>query len=141
MTLQKEPGDSAAAEISVHGYVRGDDLPSSGVNPLEILLGPLWAGQDIVLDFGRVTEMGSAGLGWLLMTHRTLKQKDKRLVVHSVKPLVLQQFKLMSVTRIVTVTDDRAAALAAVVTPVIFASDSKVAPSTAPSASPSKGTL
>ena len=70
MNLSKLAGDPAAypgvAEVASEGYIRADDLPANGDNPMGALLGANWAAGSIVLDFSKVTGIGSAGIGWLL---------------------------------------------------------------------------
>jgi anti-anti-sigma factor len=111
MTLQKETGEPGITEVSVLGYIRADDLPLSGANPLVTLLGDTWADQSMLLDLSKVSEIGSAGMGWLLLTHRAVKAKGGRLVIHSIKPMVAMQIGLMAMDRVIGIAPDRAAAL------------------------------
>ena len=111
MNLRIGPGDAGFNEVLVDGEIHAADLPGSGANPLVSVLPPGWERKCLVLDFAKVTFLGSAGISWLIGTNRILREAGAKLVVHSIKPLVVQQLSLTGTQRIVSMTADRAAAV------------------------------
>src|SRR5205814_4214125 len=55
--------------------ITGANASAVGVNPLERLLGPGWAGYRVLIDFGRTTFIDSAGIGWLLSSQKQFRIK------------------------------------------------------------------
>ena len=92
--------------------ITGVNASAGGVNPLERLLGPGWAGYRVLLDFGRTTFIDSAGIGWLLSSQKQFRMKGGSLVVHSVGPRVRQILDLLRVGKAVPLVADETAARA-----------------------------
>ena len=110
----------ALASIEKDGVIRavagpditGVNASAGGVNPLERLLGPGWAGYRILLDLGRTTFIDSAGIGWLLSSQKQFRMKGGSIVVHSITPRVRQILDLLRVGKAVPLAADETAARA-----------------------------
>ena len=90
--------------------ITGTNASAAGVNPLERLLGPGWAGYRVLLDFGRTTFIDSAGIGWLLSSQKQFRIKGGALAVHSISPRVRQILDLLRVGKAVPLAADETAA-------------------------------
>jgi anti-anti-sigma factor len=98
--------------VAAGSDITGLNASAGGVNPLERLLGPGWAGYRVLLDFGRTTFIDSAGIGWLLSSQKQFRMKGGSLVVHSVGPRVRQILDLLRVGKAVPLAADETAARA-----------------------------
>ena len=81
-------------------------------NPMADLLGPGWASRKVSLDMDDTEFVDSAAIGWLIQTHRDFQRAGGALVVHSIRPAVMQVLKLLKVGMAVPLRDDEAAAKA-----------------------------
>jgi hypothetical protein len=104
--------------IAAEGRMTAQALMSGDpdCNPLDGLLGPNWANNRIVLDFGQVCWVDSAAIGWLMTCNKTCRKAGGMLVVHSVQPGVRQLIDLLRIDRVLTIAADESAAMAAVAT-------------------------
>ncbi len=82
-----------------------------GANPLEQLLGPDGFKRKVLLSLAASPFIDSAGVGWLIMTHKKFKDAGGMLVVHSLSPMVNHVFRLLQVGTVLPVADDEAKAL------------------------------
>ena len=98
--------------VAAGSDITGLNASAGGVNPLERLLGPGWAGYRVLLDLGRTTFIDSAGIGWLLSSQKQFRMKGGSLVVHSVGPRVRQILDLLRVGKAVPLAADETAARA-----------------------------
>jgi hypothetical protein len=119
MTVNKLAGSAGFSEVALQGAVRSDDFPDDGTNPLAPILGAGWTANPLVLDFSRVNFMGSAGIGWIVQTHRELRAGGGRLVCHSFTRLVEQTLSIFNLqsSGLVFVAD-RAMAVKLLTTPL-----------------------
>ena len=66
--------------------------------------------KPILLNLESAPFINSAGIGWLLTLHKRSKADGGRLILHSLAPAVRNVVKLMSVDRVLEISDDRLAA-------------------------------
>ncbi|MFA7430324.1 MAG: STAS domain-containing protein [Rhodospirillaceae bacterium] len=77
------------------------------------ILGQLDGGAaHVVLDFARLDYISSAGLRVILVTAKRVKQAGGIMVLCALQPHIREVFEISGFLSILTVTDDRAAAMA-----------------------------
>lgn len=88
------------------------DSTSSAAAEAEIL-GHLDAGPShVVLDFGKLDYISSAGLRVVLIAAKRVKQSGGTMVLCALQPHIREVFEISGFLSILTVADDRAGALA-----------------------------
>ncbi len=80
-------------------------------NPLADLLGPEAFRDRVLLNLAQSCFIDSAGVGWLIVTHKKFMDMGGLLVVHSLPPLVNHTFRVLQVATILHVADDEPAAV------------------------------
>ncbi len=66
---------------------------------------------NVLLHFGRVTFMSSAGLGMLIRVSKKCKEYDIALKLSNISPDIRQVFKITSMDKILDIHDDAAQAM------------------------------
>ena len=79
-------------------------------DPLGKLLGPDVYGQRIMLGLQQARFIDSAGVGWIVNSHRKFVERGGRLVLYSIPPLIEQTLQLLKVGRLVPLAGEEAAA-------------------------------
>jgi anti-anti-sigma factor len=99
--------------VPVHAVKGRVDSATAG--ELEKALQPLYAtpGERVVLDFGALDYISSAGLRVVLMLAKRAKSSQGRLLLCSLSPQVREVFEISGFLKILEVSADPAAALAA----------------------------
>lgn len=72
------------------------------------------SGGSIVVDFRELEYISSAGLRVVLMAAKTCKAKARKFLLCGMSPNILDVFKVSGFLKILTVVDDRNAALASI---------------------------
>ncbi len=62
--------------------------------------------QRVILDFGRVSSIDSAGIGRLLLLYHSLRKKGIGLLIHNPRPVVENLLQLASLPIFIPVTHD-----------------------------------
>jgi anti-anti-sigma factor len=110
MKLTVLSSEGGVTRVQSEGEITLLDV-QSGTNPLEKLLGPGGFAGKVVLSLDQSEFIDSAGVGWLVMTHKRFRDAGGQLVVHSPTPMVQHVFQLLQVATVIPVADDEAAAL------------------------------
>ena len=115
LKLHSAPGEEVLS-VATAGRVTARELVGLlDRNPLQDLLGRAWASRKVALDMAETDFVDSAAIGWLLQTHRDLQKAGGAIVVHSVRPAVMQLFQLLKVGQAVPLLVDEKAARARLV--------------------------
>ncbi len=101
--------DGNALVLQLQGRL---DSTSSAAAEAEILGQIGTAAPHVVLDFSRLDYISSAGLRVILVTAKRVKQAGGTMVLCALQPHIREVFEISGFLSILTVTDDRAAALA-----------------------------
>ena len=108
MRLQLFGIEDGVVKVDCDGDITSYDL--LGEDPLAKMLGSASFVGTLVLGLGRVSFIDSAGIGWLLGTHRRLAGAGGKLVVHSVNPRVLQMFTMLHLSSLLHIAKDESEA-------------------------------
>ena len=84
----------------------------AGTDLLRTLLGFGCYNGKVLLNLEKTPYIDSAGVGWLVMSHKLFKDGGGRLVIHSVPPTVSQILRLLRMQEILHIADNEAAARA-----------------------------
>jgi anti-sigma B factor antagonist len=68
--------------------------------------------KKIVLNFGHVEFLSSAALGKLIGFDKRVKQNDANLILTNIRPEIYEVFAITKLTKLFTIKDDEADALA-----------------------------
>jgi anti-anti-sigma factor len=88
---------------------------ASGVDPLEALLGPRYAGQKVLLNLEKAETIDTSGISWLMRAHDHFRKANGRLVLWAVPPRVTQALDFLRLSQLLKTapTEDAALALTA----------------------------
>jgi anti-anti-sigma factor len=96
--------------LATDGAITAGDFDSSGVNPLQGLLGQNWATMRVLVNFEKTDYIDSSAIGWLIGTSKSLKTAGGAIVIYNVQPAVKQILEVLKVGRVVPMADDENAA-------------------------------
>ena len=112
LKLHSAPGEEVLAVATGSRVTARELVGSLDRNPLQDLLGRAWASRKVALDMGDTDFVDSAAVGWLIQTHRDLQKAGGAIVIHSVRPAVMQLFQLLKVGQAVPLLENEKAARA-----------------------------
>ena len=95
----------ALGRISAHNAEAETD-------PLPTLAGAEGYARKVLLSLERVEFIDSAGIGWLLASHKRFKKAGGMLVLHSIPEQIMLTIKLLRLNSILNLAEDDAAASA-----------------------------
>jgi anti-anti-sigma factor len=104
MQLQMLGIDNGVVKLQFEGDLTSHSLLSG--DPLAKILGTTAFVGPLLLGMGGVSFVDSAGIGWLLGTHRRLEAAGGKLVLHSVNPRVEQMFSLVRLSTVMYIARD-----------------------------------
>ncbi len=107
LRLLSDNGDVLHIE-TVGGKVQ-PHLPKA-FGPLDALLGSLGYGQRVMLNLAETRFIDSSGLSWLVVCHKRFIQGGGKLVIHSVRPTIMDLFKMMRLEMVLNVAENESAA-------------------------------
>jgi anti-anti-sigma factor len=110
MKLTMLSSEAGLTRVQSEGEITLLDVQSKA-NPLEALLGPGGFAGKVLLNLSQSSFIDSAGVGWLVMSHKRFCDSGGLLVVHSLAPMVCHVFKLLGVGTVLHVADNEAAAV------------------------------
>jgi len=110
MDLRVISDDGDVLRLGIAGRIlRSDTVPS--LQPLDDLLGADGYARQISLDMAETTFIDTRCLGWLLTIHKRFQEAGGKLVIHSIRPHVVDILKMMNFDQILSIAGDEAAAL------------------------------
>ncbi len=110
MKLDVLPSEDGITRVRTEGDITLLEVQGCP-NPLGAALGPDCFRRKLLLSLERSCFVDSAGVGWLIVTHKKFTEAGGLLVVHSLPPLVNHTFRLLQVGSILHVAEDEAGAL------------------------------
>ena len=112
LKLHSPPGEEVLS-VATAGRITARELVGSlDRNPLQDLLGRAWAQRKVALDMAETDFVDSAAVGWLIQTHRDLQRAGGAMVLHSIRPTVMQMFQLLKVGQAIPLRNNEQAARA-----------------------------
>jgi anti-anti-sigma factor len=99
--------------VAIEGQITSEDFSSDQQNPLEELIGSGWKTGKVLIDFSEATYIDSTAIGWLLSSHKEIKNNGGMMVLHSIPPSVKQIFSLLKIGSVLPLVEDEDAARAA----------------------------
>ncbi|HUT09037.1 MAG TPA: STAS domain-containing protein [Thermoguttaceae bacterium] len=82
-------------------------------DPMRELLGEEGFARHVVLSLEGVDSIDSSGIGWLVACHKSFRQADGKLVVHSIDSGVMDLLKILKFHQVLHLAKDERAALSA----------------------------
>lgn len=79
---------------------------------LRMLTGPNGYARRVLVSLEQVRYIDSAGIGWLLSSHKRFQKGGGKLVLHSVPESVMATLKVLRLDTILNIAPDETAALA-----------------------------
>lgn len=101
--------------VAAEGTITSADIQgasSKGANVFENVLGPAWAGNQVLLDMSQVSFIDSSAIGWMIASHKEFKGAGGRFVAHSIQPGVRQVLDMLRIGQAVTLAKNEEAAKA-----------------------------
>ena len=96
------------SHLSLAGEITYD--PISSTDHFEILGSSPFANH-LIMNLEMATRIDSAGLGWLVTNHKRLAENQRRLVLHSIPPMINQVLRLVKLEKIIDCAADYTEAL------------------------------
>jgi anti-anti-sigma factor len=106
VSIEKE----GVIRLATDGAITAGDFDSSGINPLQGLLGQNWNTMRVLINFEKTDYIDSSAIGWLIGTSKILKGGGGAIVIYNVQPAVRQILDVLKVGKVVPMADDEAAA-------------------------------
>ena len=106
--LVLDDGDVLRLE-AIAGCTRDDLLPNLRV--FEDLLGPDGYARKVSLSLARISLIDTSRMSWLLIIHNRFRQAGGRLVVHSIRPRVMEFLGAVRFECVLYLAEDEVAAL------------------------------
>jgi anti-anti-sigma factor len=78
----------------------------NGANILSNLLGENWTECRVLLDLSETAFIDSAGVGWLIDSHKQLTKGGGRLAIHSPRQAVRRVLEMLHVDRLIATAND-----------------------------------
>src|SRR5262245_61621888 len=80
-------------------------------NPLVRLLGANCFESKVLVGMEKVAFVDSAGIGWLVMSHKSFRDAGGKLVLHSIPPMVHDIFRLLRLATVLNLADNEEAGM------------------------------
>ncbi len=111
MKLSLIAADNDLTRIQNEGDITQMDF-RAGADFFAELLGPDCYRRRVLLNLEKTPYIDSAGVGWLVTSHKKFKDGGGRLVIHSIPPMVNQILRLLRMPDILHMAPDDVAAQA-----------------------------
>ena len=111
MELSIKQAEDDSVSISAAGRITQLRISSNESDPLSELLGGDAYTRDVLLDLKSTDFMDSSGVNWLIRSHKRFKENGRRMVVHSVPPVVRNVIRVMRLDLLIEMADDEAEAI------------------------------
>jgi anti-anti-sigma factor len=97
MKLTLASNNDGLVRIDCAGEITQADYQGEG-NPFVQLLGPEGFAGTVLVNFEKTTFIDSAGIGWLVMSHKRFQEKGGFLILHSVPAMIDRVFQLLQMS-------------------------------------------
>jgi anti-anti-sigma factor len=111
MKLNLVRQEEGLVHVECEGEIKAEFVGTE-TDPMQAVLGPLVFSHTVMLDLEKATYIDSAGLGWLVVSHKHFVENNGKLILHSVSPQVYQVLEIVRLPLILNIAADEAAARA-----------------------------
>ena len=80
--------------------------------PIKAQMGEDVYRKKLLINLSRTEYMDSAGISWLLVCHKRVREAGGKMVIHSVPPMIRQVFEVLRMNHVFQLADDATAARA-----------------------------
>jgi anti-anti-sigma factor len=105
MILSVQPAEGTMTRIQSEGDITHLDLFVYG-DPLEKVLGPGCYLKTVLMNLDKTPYIDSAGIGWLIKSHKLFLQSGGKLILHSIPPSVKHMFQLLKLNHLLHMAED-----------------------------------
>jgi hypothetical protein len=108
LRVHSDDGDVLRLELAGR-VVRSDTIPD--LTPFDEVLGPDGYSRRVALCLAETSFIDTRCLGWLLSIHKRFNESGGRLVMHSIRPQVLEIMAVLRFEVILSIAEDEAGAM------------------------------
>jgi len=108
LKVLSDEGDVLRLELAGR-VLRSEFIPD--LKPFDNVLGPAGYTRNVSLSLAETTFIDTRCLGWMLAVHKRFSEAGGRLVMHSVRPQIMEILAMLRFGEILSIVDDEAAAL------------------------------
>ena len=108
LRIQSDEGDVLRLELAGR-VLRSEFIPD--LKPFDDVLGPAGYARSVSLSLAQTAFIDTRCLGWMLTVHKRFCQAGGRLVIHSVRPQIMEILTMLRFVEILSIVADEAAAL------------------------------
>lgn len=108
LRVQSDDGDVLRLELAGR-VLRSDRIPD--LAPFDDLLGPGGYTRLVSLSLAEASFIDTRCLAWLLALHKRFSETGGRLVLHSIRPQLMDLLTMLRFVEILSIAEDEAAAL------------------------------
>jgi anti-anti-sigma factor len=94
--------DPEVTRVRTEGDITQIDL-RGGADLLEELLGMECYARKVSLNMEKTNYIDSAGVGWLVKSHKRFQMAGGRLEIHSITPMVMQILRLLRMPEVLNI--------------------------------------
>ena len=109
MKLTLISSENNVKRLRCEGAVTATDFVS-GANPFTDLLGPECYSEIVLVSLEHTSLIDTAGIGWLVMSHKRFQERGGKLVLHSIPPMVEHVFRLLRMPSVLHMAANESAA-------------------------------
>ena len=102
--------DGNILRLAVRGDPLGRGFPPD-FQPFTALLGPDGYTRRVLLSLVEPMSINTAGMSWLLVLQKRFRESGGRLVVHSLRPQVVEMLRFVRFEVVLDIAEDETAAL------------------------------
>lgn len=111
MDMRLVSDEGGVLQVEMAGpVVRSDVRPD--LKPFEDLLGPAGYARSVMVSLAEITLIDSICLSWLLILHKRFREAGGTLILHSLRPPVMEILALIRFEHILLIAENEAGALA-----------------------------
>lgn len=111
MALTLVSNDADLLRLQAAGRIMHSQI-SEEPDSLRMLTGPNGYARKVLVSLDQVRFIDSAGIGWLLSSHKRFQKAGGKLVLHSVPESVMLTLKVLRLDSILNIAENEAAATA-----------------------------
>jgi anti-anti-sigma factor len=111
MALTLVTADSEPLRLQASGRIMHSQI-SEEPDSLRVLTGPNGYARKVLVSLEQVRYIDSAGIGWLLSSHKRFQKSGGKLVLHSVPESVMLTLRVLRLDTILNIAESEAAAMA-----------------------------
>ncbi|MFH1269312.1 MAG: STAS domain-containing protein [Planctomycetota bacterium] len=108
LRVLSDDGDVLRLELAER-VLRSDRSPD--LTPFDDLLGPGGYARRVSLSLAETRFIDTRSLAWLLALHKRFSEAGGRLVMHSIRPQLMEMLTMLRFVEILSIAEDEAGAL------------------------------